>query len=332
MVSGTGTTAVPGTVAGRSGFPVPENSRSAGTIGGTVIERRIIRAGLLIGVLLMIISPISAVTEKVTLYRTDFSTNPNWTTNNPSRYYWNETAGMYHYFVEGGTNGYAFIPITPEDSSFVLEFDVLPTRTDRDSAFRFGITGSDMNINKGPSIYTEFSYRKNLPSMGLRVVTQNNNLYEIGSLSADYPGETKVFEDGVPYHVTVRYQKERLITDIKINEKPNNTPVWGYFLNLDRELFFMDRLAISSVGDYGNIGKSAEGYVDNIDLYTYREVVPNVTAPTTEPTTFPTATTRETTLPVTPPPTTTRAAVSPWVPLVASAISGLLVLAVHRRK
>jgi hypothetical protein len=296
-----------------------------------MMDRRVIMAGILISVFLMI-SPIGAATEKVTLYQTDFSTNPNWTTNNPSRYYWNETAGLYHYFVEGGTNGYAFVPVPHDDSSFVLEFDVLPTRTDKDSVFRFGIMGTDMNINKGPSISTDFSNRKSVPSMWLRVVSQNNNLHEIGSLSSAYPGETKVFEDGIPYHVTVRYQKERRTVDIKISEMTNNTPVWGYFLTLDQELFIMDRLAISSVGDYGNIGKSAEGFVDNIDLYTYREVVPNVTTPTTEPTTFPTVTTGEPTPSLTPMPTTTRAAAGPEAPLVASAVIGLLAIAGRRRK
>jgi len=294
------------------------------------MDRRVMMAGILISIFLMI-GPVNAATEKVTLYQADFSTNPNWTTNNPSRYYWNETAGMYHYFVEGGTNGYSFVPVPHDDSSFVLEFDVLPTRTDKDSAFRFGITGTDMNINKGPSVYTDFSYQKSLPSMWLRVISQNNNLHEIGSLSSAYPGETKVFEDGIPYHVTVRYQKERRTVDIKINEKTNNTPVWGYFLTIDQELFIMDRLAISSVGDYGNIGKSAEGFVDNIDLYTYREVVPDVTAPTTVPTTLPTVTTSEPTPPLTPPPTT-RAGAGPEAPLLAAAILGLLAIAGRRRE
>jgi hypothetical protein len=331
MVSGTGTTAAPGT-GNQETHPsgTREDSGSAGTLGGTVMDRRIIMAGILIGIFLMI-SPISAATEKVILYQANFSTNPNWTTNNPSRYYWNETNGMYHYFVEGGTNGYAFIPVPHDDSSFVLEFDILPTRTDKDSAFRFGITGSDMNINKGPSVYTSFSNKKSVPSMWLRVISQNNNLYEIGSLNSAYPGETRVFEDGVPYHVTVRYQKERRTVDIKVNEKTNNTPVWGYFMMIDQELYVMDRLAISSVGDYGNIGKSAEGYVDNVDLYTYRDVLPNVTPTTAETTTFPTLTTMETTPPTTPAPTTSKAAPGPWIPLIASAILGLLAVAGRRR-
>jgi hypothetical protein len=301
-----------------------------GFTGGFGMETNIIYAGVLIS-LFLLISPISAATEKVILYQTDFSSSPNWTTNNPSRYYWDETAGMYHYYVEGGTNGYASFPLSNEVGSFVLEYDLLPVRTDKDSAFRLGVTGSsDMNINKGPSIFTEFSNKKSGPSMWLRTVTQNNNLHEIGSLSSAYPGETKTYEDNTTYHITVRYQKDRQTIDIKINERKNNTPIWGYYLKIDRELNPMDRLVISSVGDYGNIGKSAEGFVDNISLYTYRDVSPPVTSVTPEITMPPPTTNPVNTAPTTVVPATTTAALSPFPPLLAASFAGLLLL-YHRR-
>lgn len=294
------------------------------------MERNIIIAGVLV-IIFLLISPVCAATEKVILYQTDFSQSPNWTTNNPSRYYWNETGGVYHYFVEGGTNGYAIAPPLQEIGSFVLEYDIQPTRTDKDSAFRLGITGSsDLNINKGPSVYSEFSNKKTAPSMWLRVITQNNNMYEIGSLSSAYPGETKEFQDGVTYHVTVRYQQDRDTIDIKVNEKDNNTPVWGFYLPIDRGLNIMDRLVISSVGDYGNIGKSAEGNVDNISLYTYKEVVPDVT-PVTPEVTMPPPTTELTTVPTTAVPTTTKSPLATSLVITAVILTCLLAISGRRK-
>jgi hypothetical protein len=280
-------------------------------------------AGILICMCFII--PIQAeLSEKISIYQTDFSTNPNWTTNNPTRYYWNSTNEMYHYFVEGGTGGYTNVPV-PHDENFsllVLEYDIIPIRTDIDSAFRLDLTGTDLNINKGPSIISEFSNKRDLHTMWLRVITQNSNLKEVGSLTSAYPGETKTFEDNTTYHVTVRYNKDSGSVDIKIES--NNTPVWGYFLNTDQELLFLDVLAITSVGDYGNIGQSAEGYIDNVDLYMYQQVEPTPAETTIPSTPIPSLTTVETSIPPTEIPITTQAASGLWIPVTAGLIVGLL--------
>jgi hypothetical protein len=287
------------------------------------MHRRIMLAGILICMCFII--PIQAeLSEKISIYQTDFSTNPNWTTNNPTRYYWNSTNEMYHYFVEGGTGGYASVPV-PHDENFsllVLEYDIIPIRTDIDSAFRLDLTGTDMNINKGPSIISEFSNKRDLHAMWLRVITQNSNLKEVGSLTSAYPGETKTFEDNTTYHVTVRYNKDSGSSDIKIES--NNTPVWGYFLSIDQELHFLDVLAITSVGDYGNIGHSAEGYIDNVDLYMYQQVEPTPAETTIPSTPVPSLTMVTTSVPPTPIPTTTQAASGLWIPVTAGLIIGLL--------
>ena len=62
----------------------------------------------------LVAMPVSAALEEVLVYSSDFSSDPGFTTNNPSRYYWDVANQTYHFETEGGTNGYSFIPVDLE--------------------------------------------------------------------------------------------------------------------------------------------------------------------------------------------------------------------------
>ncbi|MDD1717501.1 MAG: hypothetical protein LUO88_00360 [Methanoregulaceae archaeon] len=254
----------------------------------------------------IIIAARAETEEKTYIYQTDFSTNPGWTTNNPTRYYWDSGKQMYHYYVEGGTGGYAFVPVNYDNGPFTLEYDVLPIRTDKDAAFRFGIGSTEMDISQGTILISEFTNRQYGRLMDLRVITGNNNLLEVSSLAMSYCAnrpncETKHFEDNKTYHVTLRFNTEATTADMKVTEGPsaNGNYVWGYYVTVARDLPGMSRLFISSIGDYGGFGLSAEGYIDNVELY-HPEV--STPAPTTRKTPPPT---EVTSAPVSTPPATT---------------------------
>jgi hypothetical protein len=101
--------------------------------------------------------------------------------------------------------------------------------------------------------------------------------------------ETKQFEENVTYHVEIRYNKELRQADIKVTEMTSGGLAWGFFVPLGQDLHSLSRLAITTKGDY-SLDNNAVGFIDNVELYTYREVIPTVetTAPTTVPTTIPT--------------------------------------------
>ncbi|MDD1720025.1 MAG: hypothetical protein LUQ25_08200, partial [Methanoregulaceae archaeon] len=118
---------------------------------------------LLIASLALLPAITTAATDKAVLYATDFTQSPNWITNNPTRYYWDAQRGMYHYLMEGGTGGYSYIPVDYDGQSFTIEYDLIPVRTDKDSAFRFGIGSSEMDVSRGTnvlSIFTDAKYGK----------------------------------------------------------------------------------------------------------------------------------------------------------------------------
>jgi hypothetical protein len=285
---------------------------------------------LCIGILFLVQTvPAIGIQEKVVIYSTDFSSNPGWITNNPSRYYW--TDGSYHYETEGGTNGYSFIPIEYDNGDLVLEYDITPIKTSKDGAFRFGITSNEMDISRGTNVLSIFENGKYGKLIELRVIDQNNHIHSASSYYSSYCGsqkdcETKQFEDNTTYHVVMRYNDGLQNADLKVTNKETGEFVWGYFVQIGQDLHFLKRLAITTKGDYVT-GNYAEGYLDNVELYTYKivEQTPLTTVPTTPPATIPT-TAPPTTVPTTQAPT--------GVPVICSSliIAGIVVLMVQGHK
>jgi len=265
----------------------------------------------------------SSAQEKVIIYQANFTTNPNWQTNNPSRYYWDAGKQMYHYLVQGGTGGYAFVPVNYDNGPFTLEYDWYPLRTDPDTSFQFGMGSQEMDITQGTNVLSRFPYKKYGKLMSLQVISSSNNKLEVNSAHESYNGPTINFDDNQSYHVMVRYSKDLQNADMKVSYLGNKTTVWSSYLNLGTELHTMNRLFISSVGDYSNLNGYSEGYIDSVTLYRFQDVTP---APTTVPPTPVVTTKAPTTVATTVIPTTTKASL-PWglVP-VAGAIAGLIAL------
>jgi len=276
-----------------------------------------------------ILSPAMAsqTTQKTILYQSDFSQNPDWATNSPTRYYWDPSLQMYHFKAEGGTNGYAFYPVRYDGQSFYLDYDVIILSSERDSAFRFGLISSEMDFSRGTNVISCFENGKYGRLISLRVIDQNNMLREANSYYTSYCGDvpgcdTVEFIENTTYHVTVRYNKELRNADIKVTDKGTGSLVWGYFVSVGRDLYFMDRLAITTRGDYA-FGPFTEGYIDNVELIAI-DLVVDATPTTPQPTT-PIVTTLPTTAPTSTTPTTTAAPLSIHLSIAALGIPAILI-------
>jgi hypothetical protein len=253
-------------------------------------------------------APAIAEIQSMVLYRSDFSQDPGWTTNSPTRYYWDPDLQMYHFRTEGGTNGYACVPVGYGGDSFSLDYDVILLSVTNGGAFRLGITSDEMDITRGTNVLSIFEYGKYGQLMSLRVIDQNNHLHETSSFYDSYckgqPGcDTRYFSENRTYHVTLRYNKELQNADARIIDKESGELVWGYYVDIGQDLFFLSRIAITTKGDYA-FGSSAEGYIDNIELVVQRQVTPMPTPTPTE--TAPAPTTVVTTNPATTTPIPTK--------------------------
>jgi len=99
--------------------------------------------------------------EKIQIYKNDFSIeHADWTTKNPTRYYWVNESETYHYLSKGGTSGYASVKIPAIKTGFLLEFDVTPTATTKDGAFRFGVGKAGADTNTGPLVMVSLENTK----------------------------------------------------------------------------------------------------------------------------------------------------------------------------
>ena len=260
------------------------------------------------------------------IYQTSFTSDPHWTTNNPSTNYWDPNRGMYHFSNEPSTGGYAYTPVDYERGSFAFEYDVILTRVDNGAMFRFGLSGSEMDPSKGPNVLSMFTNTKNGQILTLHLVTTGSKLMEVSSQTSNepgaYSGPTVKYEINKTYHVTVNYDDDHKTLSMKVKDWITGREIWSYYLNTVENLNGMNRIYTGSKGDYGMMGIYAEGYIDNVRLtepvaatITSTEVtrVPPITTIPTK-----TATPKLTTVVPTSYPTNTPSSPSPGVLAIAA--------------
>ena len=216
---------------------------------------------------------IDSTTQKV-IYQTPFSSDPHWTTNSPSSDYWDPSTGRYHFSIEPSTGNYAYTTIETMDGSFTFEYDVIFERVDDGAAFRFGVTGAEMDFNKGPNVITMFSNGKHENIMSLHLVTVAAKQMEVNSQADDeltsgslaYKGPTVRFALNKTYHVAVDYDEDSKTTTMRVTDKASGNEIWSYFIKTVESLHDMDRIYLGSRGDYGGMYTHATGYIDNVRL------------------------------------------------------------------
>ena len=258
--------------------------------------------------LVMVVLPVQAESAgsspvKV-IYQTPFSSDPHWTTNNPSSDYWDPSEGMYHFSLEPSTGNYAYTMIGNMDGSFTFEYDVTLDRVDNGAAFRFGLTGAEMDFNKGPNVISLFSNGKHENIMSLHLVSNGNRELEVNSQSGDeltsgpiaYKGPTVRFELNRTYHVSITYDDDRKMTTMRVSDKTSGKEIWSYFLNTVESIRNMNHIYLGSRGDYGMMNIYARGSIDNVRLTQPGPVITPVQTfgSLTEETTAPLVTTKKT--------------------------------------
>ena len=201
-----------------------------------------------------------------TIYSTDFSSNPDWVTNNPYTNHWDENVGMFHYALRDSTNTFVYKKVPYAGESFELEYDFLPLRTDFQSSFRLGLGNRAMYINQGTTIFSEFENGPYGDIIWLRVIDQMNQRREVSSYSQSYGGPSIRFSDGTPYHVALVYNRDQRTAGIDVRFLSNRTSLWGYTLSSISNLGSMDRIFLSTIGDFENPSAVAEGYIDNVSM------------------------------------------------------------------
>ena len=208
----------------------------------------------------------SAGETSAIIYSSDFSSNPDWVTNNPYTNYWDESMGMFHYALRDSTNTFVYKVVPYTGESFTLEYDLFPLNTDFQSSFRLGLGNRDMYVNQGTTIFSEFENGVYGDIVWLRAIDQQNQRREVSSYSQSYGGPSVRFVDGIPYHVSIGYSREQKTAAISVSFLSNGTSLWGYTLSTLSNQGGMDRIYMSTIGDFENPSAVAEGFIDNVTL------------------------------------------------------------------
>jgi hypothetical protein len=290
---------------------------------------------------LLILAPVSGLAGAAetgsVIYSTDFSSDPGWVTNNPYTNHWDEAKGTFHYELRDSTNTFVYKKIPYGGESFRLEYDLNPVKTDFQASFRFGLGNREMYINQGTTIFSEFENGPYGKILWLRVIDQANQRREVSSYGQSYGGPSVRFTDGIPYHVVIDYNREQRTAGIVVSFLSNGTTLWGYTLGSITNLAPMDRLCMSTIGDFENPSAVAEGEMDNLAMRLLLPSTAPETPSATPPTTMATGEeTRTVTLtrpsPLTTPVPVTTTKSTPLISLlaIAATAAGALLLASRR--
>ena len=108
--------------------------------------RRLIVELAAVAVLALVLSLMnvsSAIADIV--YMTDFSSNPNWITNDVLDYRWDQASGTYHFKNDKLDDQYSYIPLTVSPpTSFTLKYDIKMTSCAFAGVANLGFWDEDM--------------------------------------------------------------------------------------------------------------------------------------------------------------------------------------------
>ncbi|HVP25947.1 MAG TPA: hypothetical protein VMS81_08195 [Methanomicrobiales archaeon] len=254
------------------------------------------------------------------IYSTDFSSDPDWVTNNPYTNHWDEAIGMFHYALRDSTNTFVYKKVPYNGESFELAYDLYPAKTDFQSSFRLGLGNRGMAINQATTIFSEFENGPYGEIIWIRAIDQQNQRREVSSYAQSYGGPSVRFSDGTPYHVVIQYSREQRTAGIAVKFLENGSSLWGYTLSTVSNLGLMDRIYLSTIGDFENPSAVAEGNLDNVSL---RLIIPSGEPGTPSTTSSPTIVTGGGTQTVTLPVSST-----PSAPVTVPTKSGIPVLVI----
>jgi hypothetical protein len=206
-----------------------------------------------------------------TVYQTDFSTNPGWTTNEPSRYYWNSASQDYTIKqIVLSTGGYYGVHDTVFDpGSFRFKYDLSVSSADWAGGVNFGMWGDDYeSADHGSFVLLMFTHADE--GYVTRMETSNSANVIQGITGAG------AFSLGTWYHVEVEYNSLSQTLSADIKDKGTGQPFTS--------------MALSNVGPFSSdmtwIGSSNYRSGTNLPKYVGAEgigTIDNVVLQTPEP-------------------------------------------------
>jgi hypothetical protein len=215
----------------------------------------------------------SPVVAKAVYYSTDFSTDPGWITDQPSKYYWDATGQMLHVQPEHQYPGYTpsrycYKPLPEDVGSFELQWDLEMTRCDWSISIPFGLYDSSLTR------YDSSGYQHILGLAGNPDAGHLWALIVFGKDGyAEVPGGgTWNFDQW--YKCKLSYNAGTNMASFDVWDRGSGSNVWSATISVPggftNDLMYLGTSSsgIGDMGSYPGISPSAvaEGYLDNVSL------------------------------------------------------------------
>ena len=196
-------------------------------------------------------------------YNQDFSSDPGWTTNNPSRFYRDPSTNTFYALTVEGASEYATTPVNWTGDSFKIEFDIKIAASQRDGGIRVGLFDSAPQASLPNGV--DVTYASG--DAGLHVNLNAAN----ATTSKETPASIQNVQQDVWYHNVITWDKNTGVVKLELTQTDDNSPVGTYTLD-DFTSFAsnMVNLGVSWVGQNASTSQTLS-YIGNVKFYEKQE-------------------------------------------------------------
>ncbi|MGA1820073.1 MAG: hypothetical protein ACMUHU_03590 [Thermoplasmatota archaeon] len=201
------------------------------------------------------------------VYSMDFSSDPQWDTNNPSRYYWDSTTKTYRATMCGRSEEYARKTVPYNYGSFRFEYDLYIDSINSYSNFHLGLRSTSMSGYSNPDQAVE-----------MMVQTGGNGVQAIAFYVTDkslttfylyeYPTQSWKLDEW--YHVVITYDAATATSICTMTLRSDGTIRFQKTITNIGGFDDLTCIAASKVGDsYASPSSMSTGAFDNVCFYDY---------------------------------------------------------------
>jgi hypothetical protein len=189
------------------------------------------------------------------VYETDFSEDPNWTTNIPGNYYWDSENKWFVIKIANKPPSWVHKSINYNGESFILKYDIYAKSIPIDTHINFGVSS---NYSKS---------QDNRPEQFARLEFGMSGSYELGLET--HRGDTRrfLYDVGKWYNLTLIYDNYSKNLTGMVFDKNNivmNITIPGIQFNSSIKF-------LKSGDDRYHDGSFSEGYLDNLKFYLWSD-------------------------------------------------------------
>lgn len=200
-------------------------------------------------------------------YQTDFSSDPGWTTNNPTYFFWNAADGTYHVKNESTSFGgyWSRIDVGHDGSSFKLDYDIKMVENHYTSGVFFGMYDSDMLAMSDNGSYVETIFT--IEDRGRTILAASANASNV--MTSDWSGEERWTLD-TWYTVSMEYFDSTGSLTSTIRDRTTGALVGVKSFTVGPFRSEMSYVGTSGVRDYAvqTPGAYSVAYIDNVTFST----------------------------------------------------------------